>query len=193
MKMPRFATMYTLMTSDAPPPADRAHRRLGGFMIAAAWLVVIGILVMLFGGLLESQYNPNPQPVSEGAAGGPVRVSLRQNRMGHYVAGGSINGEPVVFLLDTGATQVSVPADLAARLGLERGAPMASRTANGVITTYATTLSRVQLGDIVLRGVRASINPGMRGDEVLLGMSFLRELDFNQRDGTLTLIQRQAG
>ena len=53
-----------------------------------------------------------------------------------------------------------------------------------------TVLDSVQLGNIALDRVRASINPGMQGNEVLLGMSFLRELELMQRGTTLTLIQR---
>ncbi len=186
------APKWMHMSEEIPRRSAGAHRRLGGLMIAAAWLVVIGIVSILFGDLLESQHNPNQQPVSAGG-GDAARVLLRQNRLGHYVASGQINGEPVVFLVDTGATQVSVPAPLARRLGLRSGAPMSANTANGVVTTYATTLAQVQLGDIVLRDVRASINPGMRSDEVLLGMSFLRHLELTQRDGTLTLTQRHSG
>ena len=66
------------------------------------------------------------------------------------------------------------------------------QTANGVVTAYATRLQRVELGEIALTDVRAHINPGMRGDDVLLGMSFLRQLDLTQRNGTLTLRQRDS-
>lgn len=162
-------------------------------MLALAWVIIIGLMSMLFTDVLRGQRNPNQQVRSEHAASGAVHVRLRENRLGHYVAKGLINSEPVVFLVDTGATDVSVPADLASRIGLTRGAAVRTRTANGVITTWRTTLSQVRLGDIVLHDVRASINPGMSGREVLLGMSFLRELDFIQRDGTLLLTHRQSG
>jgi len=162
-------------------------------MLALAWIVVIAVVSMLFTDVLRGQHNPNQDVTSEHGAGGAVHVSLRENRHGHYLASGRINDEPVVFLVDTGATDVSVPADLASRLGLARGAAVRARTANGEITTWRTTLQQVRLGDIVLHDVRASINPGMSGREVLLGMSFLRELDFIQRDGTLVLTHRQSG
>jgi aspartyl protease family protein len=166
---------------------------MGGVMLAAAWVVIIAVISMLFTDLLQGQNNPNQDVSSERGAAGEVHVRLRENRQGHYLASGRINDAPVLFLLDTGATDVSVPAELARRLGLTRGAAIRARTANGVITTWQTTLEQVQLGDIVLHDVRASINPGMSGHEVLLGMSFLRELDFVQRDGTLVLTHRQAG
>ena len=158
-------------------------------MIVAAWVVIIGIVAMLFADQLEDQINPNADVRGETTAAGAAQVALRQNRMGHYVATGLINGEPVVFLVDTGATDVSIPDGLARRLGLRRGAPQAARTANGTVTTWRTRLDSVELGNIAIDGVRASINPGMEGDEVLLGMSFLRQLDLVQRGRTLTLIQ----
>jgi len=105
------------------------------------------------------------------------------------VASGSINNTPVVFLLDTGASDVSVPEKLAQAIGLKRGRPMIYQTANGTITVYATRLDKVDLGGIVLGQVRASINPNMQGNKVLLGMSFLKHLEFTQRGDTLILKQ----
>ncbi len=176
-----------------PPPHDDdppAPRRLGTGMVVAAWAVAIALLVSLFSGLLDGQRNPNGQVAGIRTDTGVAEVRLVQNRQGHYIASGLINGEPVVFLLDTGATDVSVPARLARRLNLKRGAPMQAQTANGVVTTYRTRLASVALGTISMSGVRAHINPGMTGDEVLLGMSFLRDLELSQREGLLTLRQR---
>jgi len=116
-------------------------------------------------------------------------LTLQRNRFGHYVASGNINDTPVVFLLDTGASDVSVPENLARQIGLKRGRPMMYQTANGTITVFATRLDKVDLGGIVLRQVRASINPNMQGNEVLLGMSFLKHLEFSQRGNTLVLRQ----
>ena len=158
-------------------------------MTVLAWLVVLGLLSAFFSGWLEKLNNPNQQVRAELRADGVREVVLRQNRAGHYVANGAINGHPVTFLLDTGATSVSVPASVAHRLGLKRGAPLRASTANGTITTYATRLDDVQLGNITLENIRADINPHMRSEEVLLGMSFLRKLEFTQRDRELTIRQ----
>jgi aspartyl protease family protein len=98
-----------------------------------------------------------------------------------------INGQPVNFLLDTGATHVSVPAGIAEDLGLRKGRRSQVSTANGVISVYQTELDTVQLGGIQLQQVRASINPYMPDEVVLLGMSFMKHLDMTQRDGVLTL------
>lgn len=158
-------------------------------MTVLAWIVVLGLLAALFSGWMDKLNNPNQEVSTIMRADGVREVVLKQNRSGHYVASGAINGQPVTFLLDTGATSVSVPANVAERLGLERGVPLRANTANGVITTYATRLDRVRLGEIELNDVRADINPHMRSDDVLLGMSFLRQLEFTQRDRELTIRQ----
>ena len=163
--------------------------RVGAIMTVLAWLVVLGLLSAFFGGWMEKLDNPNQKVVSALHADGVREVVLQQNRAGHYVANGAINGHRVTFLLDTGATSVSVPASIAGPLGLKRGAPLRANTANGTVTTYATRLDEVQLGNISLENVRADINPHMQGTDVLLGMSFLRKLEFTQRGRELTIRQ----
>jgi aspartyl protease family protein len=158
-------------------------------MTVLAWVLVLGLLGAFFSGWMEKLNNPNQQVRTQLSRDGAREVVLAQNRAGHYVANGTINGQPVTFLLDTGATSVSVPAGIAGSLGLVRGAPMRARTANGTITTYATRLDEVRLGNITLENIRADINPRMQGEEVLLGMSFLRKLEFTQRDRELTIRQ----
>jgi len=169
--------------------APAGQKRMGVGMIAAAWVIVLGLLTMVFSDWLREQENPNRQPPETVTAEGIREVMLARNRQGHYVATGAIDDRVVRFLLDTGATTVSVPAPLAESLALPVGAPAMTRTANGLITTYETRLGRIRLGNIVLRDVRANINPHMESDSVLLGMSFLKQIEFTQRGNTLTLRQ----
>ena len=158
-------------------------------MFVAAWVLLLGILTVHFSGWFDAQDDPNRSVSGTTSKDGVREVRLFQNRAGHYVAKGRINGYPVRLVLDTGATAVSIPGLVAERLGLEAGRPQLARTANGTITTYRTRLDEVSLGTILLRNVRADINPHMEGSEVLLGMSFLRSLELVQRDGSLTLRQ----
>ena len=116
-------------------------------------------------------------------------VVLKRNPNGHYLAGGEINGVRVTFLLDTGATDVAISEELAKRLDLRRGAVRLSRTANGTVRSWNTVLDDVKLGSIRLGNVRASILPTMHAGEVLLGMSFLKQLELVQRGNMLTLKQ----
>jgi aspartyl protease family protein len=102
---------------------------------------------------------------------------------------GQINARPVQFMLDTGATNVAVPESVAQTLRLERGERVQVSTANGRTDAFRTTLQRLQIGDIVLHNVRALVVPGLDGEQVLLGMSAVKQLEFTQRGGTLLLRQ----
>jgi aspartyl protease family protein len=169
-------------------PAQPPYR-LGRGMMLFAWAAGLGLLSLLFSGILEQQRNPNTRLDTMLAADGSREIQLQRNHYGHYLASGSINGQPVEFLLDTGASDVSIPEAVARRLGLERGNPRLYKTANGTITAYATRLDRLALGGIELRQVRASINPQMGDETILLGMSVLRQLEFTQRGDTLIIRQ----
>ena len=162
-------------------------RSIGISMVVLAWVVFLGLLAWWFTNYEASQRNPNQKISSRYTENGLEEIVLQRNRYGHYVATGSINGKPVTFLLDTGATDVSIPEQLANKLKLKRGISQVYNTANGQIIAYATKLKRISLGGIELKNVRASINPSVQGDEVLLGMSFLKELEFTQRGDTLTI------
>ena len=122
--------------------------------------------------------------------GASTVVRLAANRQGHYLLPGAVNGVPVQFLVDTGATQVVIPAHLASRLALERGRPLKAKTAAGWITVYQTALSSIDLAGIELENIPASLNPAMQGDEILLGMSALTELELSIAQDTLTLRYR---
>lgn len=163
--------------------------RITKVMVYLSWAVLVLFLTWLFGSFLDRQYNPNPRPETKSVAGSS-EVRLQRNRRGHYVATGTINGETVVFMLDTGATHVSVPAGVAQRLGLQPGREMLVQTANGVISTRRATLDHVAIGDIGLSDVPASINPHQGGEQVLLGMAFLKHLELVQRGDTLLIRQR---
>lgn len=168
---------------------SKSPQGIGKGMIYAAWIAALILLTIFFNSFLEKEYNPNQQLTTHFSGDGPREVVLQRNAMGHYVASGSLNGVPVVFLLDTGATTLAISESLANRLELKRGAQMQMTTANGTITAYSTTIDRVTLGVIELRQVRASITPSMREEEVLLGMSFLKQLEFTQRGDTLIIRQ----
>lgn len=169
--------------------SDRpAGQRAARVMLILAWIAALALATYWFGNWEEQRDNPNRQPQSV-HGDGYIEVRLASSRGGHYVLDGQIDGRSVTFLLDTGATAVAVPQQLAGELGLQPGAPVQIRTANGTVTGARTRLASLQLGDIQLHDVAALITPGMEGDEVLLGMSALKQLEFTQKGGTLVLRQ----
>jgi aspartyl protease family protein len=95
----------------------------------------------------------------------------------------------VDVIVDTGATDVSVPLTIASQLELKRGTKMDVSTANGTISVYSTRIDSIKLGDIIVHDVRATINPYMEDDVVLLGMSFLDQLEFSHSNNELVLKQ----
>lgn len=165
------------------------QKRMGTAMQALAWVVLLALGVAYFGDLLDKQYNPNQSVETRYGEGGVREVVLQRNKYGHYVTAGQINGKPVTFMLDTGATGVAIPEDRAAYLGLQRGRAFPTQTANGISTSYAVNLDQVSVGAIELHDVPAGITPGLQTEEILLGMSFLKHIEFTQRGDTLTLRQ----
>lgn len=159
-------------------------------MLWIAWILALGMLSLGFYEWQQQQYNPNQAPLSTRNDAGEISVTLERNRANHYVTSGTINGEPAIFLLDTGASDVVISQDLADELGLRRGYPAQARTANGIVTVYATILDELNLGELRFQQIRASINPAMHGREVLLGMSALKHVTFQQQGDFLTLTQK---
>lgn len=152
-----------------------------------AWLLALGLLAFVFQDVLNSQYNPNQDPEISLQQNGKAQVKLNQNRQGHYVTNGAINATEVTFLLDTGATNVSIPAHIAEQLSLKAEGQQRVNTANGTITVYRTTLNELRIGNIFLYNVSANINPKMKSNEILLGMSALKRVEFRQTGKQLIL------
>jgi len=165
------------------------QKKIGATMITIMWIGIFLLLGVLFSGILDQQNNPNQSINTLTLSGDIKELALKRNRQGHYVASGSINSQPVVFMLDTGATDVSIPADIARQLNLTHGPEAVYQTANGPVKVSLTRLEQVSLGEISLNNIRATINPGYKSKQILLGMSFLKHLEFSQRGNTLTLRQ----
>jgi len=167
----------------------KEQHHIGTVMMIVMWLLLLVIVSYFFGKLLDQQNNPNQVLTTKYIGDNLREIVLERNRQGHYVTNGSINGKEVVFMLDTGATGVAVPEHIATRLGLKKGVPVEIQTANGVARAYMSTLQRVGVGDIELEDVGAYINPNDQQDEILLGMTFLKHIEFTQRGDTLILRQ----
>jgi len=116
---------------------------------------------------------------------------LAADGRGHFLAEGAVNGKPVRFVVDTGATVVALPASEAVRLGIDyrKGKRAQTKTANGVVQVYRVNLARVKVGAIELSSVEGIvIEQGL--DIVLLGMSFLSRVDMKHDGQTMTLMKR---
>jgi len=160
---------------------------MGKGMIFVAMMIGLGLLTYIFQGEINKQYNPNQNVQSTQADNNQIEITLKRNRSGHYVSTGLINGQKAVFLLDTGATYVAIPERQAQRLGLIKGRRIPISTANGRSTGYQTTIDKLSIGQIHLYNIKAIITPNL--EEILLGMSVLKQLEFTQRGNELTIKQ----
>lgn len=172
-------------------PQNDVSSQFGKVFTWLAWLLALGLLAFVFQDLLDGQNNPNENPTYSLNQQGLAEVILQQNRHGHYVSNGTINQQPVTFLLDTGATEVSIPEDIAEQLNLAHMGGYRVETANGSVLVQQTQIDELSIGNIFLYNVRANINPGMRGNEILLGMSALKEIEFQQKGKQLILHERK--
>ncbi|MDJ0880346.1 MAG: TIGR02281 family clan AA aspartic protease [Gammaproteobacteria bacterium] len=165
---------------------SHSTRKLGSTFTWLGWIIGFLILALLFDRILDKQMNPN-QSVQTVMNGSQQAIVLERNRQGHYLFNGEINGKSVTFLVDTGATTTSIPAHMANRLGLSKGQRFTVQTANGTSYAYTTLLEILKLGEISFQNIRASLNPGLTGNEILLGMNVLKQMDIIQRDNLLIL------
>jgi clan AA aspartic protease (TIGR02281 family) len=113
----------------------------------------------------------------------------RASRDGHFRLWGEVNGAPVRFLVDTGATIVFLTEDDARGAGLaprDLDYTQQSRTANGVVRVAPVLLREVRIDDIALDNVRGAVSPKL--GQSVLGMSFLRRLKgFEMHAESLTI------
>lgn len=134
---------------------------------------------------LSREYNQNGM-----AAPKKSQVSINRGVGNHYWVAGSIEGFPVQFLVDTGATSVAMNEDQARRLGIDYrvvGRPLVASTAGGNVNGWRVKLDSVKVGGLEVLGVEAAILEGGAPTEVLLGMSFLSRVRWREDNGVLQL------
>jgi aspartyl protease family protein len=122
---------------------------------------------------------------------GPARVVLTADARGHFLPTGTINGTTVRFLVDTGASMISIGAGDAKRIGIDpgKGERGITNTANGQAVVSRVKLNSVRVGEIVLHNVDALVHQNDL-PVTLLGMSFLNRMEMQRNGDTMTLIKR---
>lgn len=120
------------------------------------------------------------------------KVVLRADRQGHFFTEGSVNGAAMKFLVDTGATLLSMSRVDAerARLDMTRGEPITTMTADGPVRSWKVQAEQVRIGEVVVRNVEVSVLEATL-PVVLLGMSFLNKVEMRQDGEQMTLATRQ--
>ena len=122
------------------------------------------------------------------SAGTGDRIVLTSSSGGHFVTSGTVNGSAARFVVDTGATTVTMSAQDAERIGIDykKGQVGYTSTANGMVPAYRVSLSSVQIGDVQVYNVEATVLPSPM-PFMLLGNSFLDRFQMRRENDRLTL------
>lgn len=125
------------------------------------------------------------------SGGAGSRIVISAGSGGHFFSPGAINGKAVYFLVDTGATNVSMSVAEAQRLGIDytKGQRGMSSTANGQIGIYRVSLSSVRVGDVTIYNVDATVFPAAM-ETILLGNSFLSRFQMKRENDVMVLDKR---
>jgi aspartyl protease family protein len=168
------------MPNESPNTNDLpTSLKWGPLGMVAVWLVVMGGLY-----LLTAQYL-KPKAVVE-LAGGVLVIPMAPD--GHFYADGTVGGQPARFLVDTGASMVTVSEAFARQAGLNGGSPTVFKTANGDLPGRVLTDVPVSMGTAQVSGVRVGVGlVGSAIDEALLGQSFLNKFEITLADRQMTL------
>jgi clan AA aspartic protease (TIGR02281 family) len=151
--------------------------RLGGVFVHAGIWLGLGLVFYVF---FLRQDAPPIQVV------GPDRVELGRARDGHFHIDGAIHGKPVRFLIDTGASTVSISRDLAERIGLGCDIASTFRTANGLVQGCTSRVAELDFGPFRVENLAVAILPNLSSDP-LLGMNALRHVRMEQAADRLSL------
>ena len=168
-----------------PSPIQKTAQ-LGALAIAAVWLAVAGVLYLVFDRIEHNrQASLKPYALDSGD------LVIPRQRDGHFHVEGEVNRQPVRFLVDTGASHVSVSQTLATQAGLPAGQSITLHTANGPRQGQLVRSVPVRVGNLVLNDTSVAVGlSGLEPQQALLGQAFLRHFDVEIRRDEMVLRQR---
>jgi len=184
-----FSNMAVVMVNGGKPKTLSVGQSLDGVKLLAADSQSATLLIE---GKTKKLGMGQALSMGDSSASGSPSVTLYADAQGHFLSECKINGAPLRFLLDTGATTVALNSGDAkfAKIDYKRGEPVQVSTANGVVTAYRVTISNLQIGGITLHQVQGSVLEGGSPSVVLLGMSALNRLDMKRQDIMMTLTKK---
>jgi len=155
------------------------------------------------GGLIyqESPCKQNVQSVSSWAAADEARqqdnqpdrivnevLVIKQNDNGHYFLNGTINGKALTFVVDTGASTVALPREVAMSAQIYCRDKILMQTANGSASACTAIIPQLKFGPFLIKGALATISPNLA--QPLLGMSVLQQFRIEQDKGEMRISVR---
>lgn len=176
-----------LMINGGEPEAVRVGESLDGVKLIS----IQGEQVMVEIGGRKRPLRIGQHAVGAAPADGSGKITLTADGRGHFYTTGTINGTSVRFIVDTGATMISLGSSDVRRLGLDfnRGQKGYSQTANGQVLVSKVKLDTVTIAGVTMHQVDALLHQNDM-PIALLGMSFLNRMEMQRDGGTMTLRQR---
>lgn len=150
---------------------------MGHISVLVIWIAIFTVVYLYF----DAQQKPKIAVADAGRG----EIVIPRSRDGHYYVRGAINGYPVDFMVDTGASVVAISSELARAANLPSGTPANFSTAGGMVAGEIVSGQTIEAGGIRVHGLSVSV--GLHGDMALLGQNFLRKLDVIQSNDTLIM------
>jgi len=144
---------------------------------ALIWCALFGIAYLL----IDQQMAPKVAMATT-----ETEIVVPRSRDGHFYVAGFINGQPIDFMVDTGASTTSISADVARQIGLPPGRQVTVHTANGTTQGEEIPGQTLTLGGITINRVRIIVLPKLQG-HALLGQNVLKHLEVMQSAGEMKL------
>ncbi len=182
-KFASFSSQHLGGKATPPPPSGaRPPRQTGLIPMMVFWFAVMGLLYVLMTHYLK------PKQAQVLANGDLV---ITRARDGHFYAPGTVNGQDVTFMVDTGASLVSVSEPLAQAASIRGGVPTQFQTANGAHPGRVVDGVRVTVGPVSVTNVKVGVGLMMGDDkQALLGQSFLSKFDLSMTQKQMILRAR---
>jgi aspartyl protease family protein len=164
------------------PKVVKPARELGLLPLMLFWIVVMGLLY----GAMTYYLKPKQAKV---LANGELMIQRSQD--GHFYTLGKVNGIEVTFMVDTGASLVTISETLAQKASLSDGTPTIFQTANGKTKGRVVEGLSVTIGPVAVTNIKVGVGlVGGNADEALLGQSFLSKFDISMNKDQLILRPR---
>lgn len=161
---------------------ESQSRQLGAAFLVIGWIAFIVLIALLLNHTLFATKTPS---ISETDAG--KQITIYRDYDSHFRIKGNINGIPVTFLIDSGATSVAMSEAIANQSKLQKKAPITAQTAAGESVGYFTKIEEIEIGGITIHNVSGVIIPDFDSNEALLGMNVLSKFTMQQNKDTLIL------
>ncbi len=148
------------------------------YLAGLIWCILLGIAYVVIDGQIKPKVATSP--------GSSTQIEIPRSRDGHFYVAGTINGQTLTFMVDTGASMVAISQVVAQRLGLSTGRPISIGTAGGMTQGMEIAGLTLRMGGMTLNNVRIVVLPNMPG-EALLGQNVLQHMDVIQTTDRMLL------